>query len=268
MPEQTSGTGTTSDPALLPPDLEIIAIEAASEGARVIRTAAGDLGTVRTKSTRTDPVTSLDLASERAIRAVIERRTPNATVLGEEDGIITGSSDVGWVIDPIDGTVNLTYDLPVMSVSVAATLAGLVVAGAVVDILREDVFSASHGGGARRGRSSISASDVDDLADSLVGTGFAYTPDGRADEATYLQRVLPAARDIRCFGSAALNLCWVACGRLDGFYQRNMQLWDYAAGALVAAEAGARLEWPTAANGHLMVASGPAIHDALRRLVT
>lgn len=267
MPDRTSVHGGTSAFAPLPPQLEAVAIEAAAEGARVIRAAAGDLGTVRTKSTRTDPVTSLDLASERAIRAVIERRTPNATVLGEEDGIVAGSSDVGWVIDPIDGTVNLTYDLPVMSVSVAATLEGRVVAGAVVDILREDVFSASHGGGARRGGTVIRASAVDELADALVGTGFAYTPDGRAHEAAYLQRVLPAARDIRCFGSAALNLCWVACGRLDGFYQRNMQYWDYAAGALVAAEAGARLEWPTSANGHLMVASGPAIHDALRSLV-
>lgn len=267
MPERTPGSGDESDPALLPSDLEVIAIEAATEGARVIRAAAGDLGTVRMKSTQTDPVTSLDVASERAIRAVIERRTPNATVLGEEDGIVAGSSDVGWVVDPIDGTVNLTYDLPVMSVSVAATLEGRVVAGSVVDVLRGDVYSAYRRGGARRGGSTISASAVDDLAASLVGTGFAYTPDGRAAEAVYLQRVLPAARDIRCFGSAALNLCWVACGRLDGFYQRNMQLWDYAAGALVAAEAGARLEWPTAANGHLMVASGPAIHDALRRSV-
>ncbi len=79
--------------------------------------------------------------------------------------------------------------------------------------------------------------------------------------------MLPAARDIRCFGSAALNLCWVACGRLDGFYQRNMQYWDYAAGALIAAEAGARFEWPDDANGHLMVVAGPAIHESLRRLV-
>jgi myo-inositol-1(or 4)-monophosphatase len=267
VPERTSGADEISASALTPPDLEVIAIEAAGEGARVIRAAAGDLGTVRTKSTPTDPVTSLDLASERAIRAVIERRTPNASVVGEEDGVVAGSSDVGWVIDPIDGTVNLTYDLPVMSVSVAATLGGQVVAGSVVDVLRGDVYSANRGGGARRGGSSISASEVHEIADSLVGTGFAYTPAGRADEAVYLHRVLPAARDIRCFGSAALNLCWVACGRLDGFYQRNMQHWDYAAGALVAAEAGARLEWPTAANGRLMVASGPSIHEALRRLV-
>ena len=111
-----------------PSDLETIAIDAAVEGARVVRAAAGDLGTIRTKSTPTDPVTSLDLESERAVRAVLAERTPNATILGEEDGVASGSSDIGWVIDPIDGTVNLTYDLPVMSVSVAATLDGQVVA--------------------------------------------------------------------------------------------------------------------------------------------
>jgi myo-inositol-1(or 4)-monophosphatase len=248
-------------------DLEAIAIEGAIEGAAVVRAAAGDLGTIRTKSTPTDPVTSIDLASERAIRAVLAQRTPDATVLGEEDGEVLGSSDVGWVIDPIDGTVNLTYDLPVMSVSIAATLGGQVVAGAVVDVLRGEVFSAARGAGARRGGPSITVSTAADMSRSLVGTGFAYTPEGRAEEAAYLQRVLPSARDIRCFGSAALALCWVACGRLDGFYQRNMQYWDYAAGALIAAEAGARLEWPSTANGHLMVVSGPAIHEALRQLV-
>ncbi len=248
-------------------ELEAIAIDAAVEGARVVRAAAGALGRVRPKSTPTDPVTSLDLDSERAIRVVLQARTPDATILGEEDGVSTGSSDVGWVIDPIDGTVNLTYDLPVMSVSVAATLDGQVVAGAVVDIRQGDVFSASRDGGARRGGSPIAVSSAADVAESLVGTGFDYTSGGRAAEARYLQQVLPAARDIRCFGSAALNLCWVACGRLDGFYQRNMQYWDYAAGALIAAEAGARFEWPTESNGNLMVVSGPAIHDRLLELV-
>jgi myo-inositol-1(or 4)-monophosphatase len=248
-------------------DLEAIAIEAAREGADVIRSAARDLGTVRTKSTPTDPVTSLDLASERAIRAVLRERTPNASILGEEDGSVDGPSDVGWVIDPIDGTVNLTYDLPVMSVSVAATLGGAVVAGSVVDVLRGDVFSAARGAGARLDGAAITPSSATELATALIGTGFSYTPEGRAGEASYLARVLPAARDVRCFGSAALNLCWVGCGRLDGFYQRDMQYWDYAAGELVASEAGALLERPEDANRHLMVASCPAIHEALRRLV-
>lgn len=264
MTTRSASTGAT----LTPGELEAIAVEAGREGASVIRRAAGELGAVSTKSTPTDPVTSLDLASERAIRAVLAARTPDATVLGEEAGMVDGSSEVGWIIDPIDGTVNLTYDLPVLSVSVAATLAGEVAAGAVIDVRRGDVFSAARGVGARRDGSPIEVSHPSSLAQSLIGTGFAYTSAGRALEAPYLQRVLPAARDIRCFGSAALNLCWVACGRLDGFYQRDMRYWDYAAGALIAVEAGARLEWPSADNGELMVASGPGIHAALLRLVS
>jgi myo-inositol-1(or 4)-monophosphatase len=163
--------------------------------------------------------------------------------------------------------VNLTYDLPVMSVSVAATVGGRIVAGSVVDVLRGDVFSAARDAGARLDGAAITPSAASDLATSLIGTGFSYTPEGRAAEAAYLARVLPAARDIRCFGSAALNLCWVGCGRLDGFYQRDMQFWDYAAGVLVAGEAGAALQEPENANGQLMVASCPGIHVDLRRLV-
>ena len=97
-------------------ELETIAIEAASEGAQLVRASAGQLGTVTAKSTPTDPVTALDVATERAIRAVLARRTPGSSVLGEEDGASDGSSGIGWIVDPIDGTVNLTYGLPVMSV--------------------------------------------------------------------------------------------------------------------------------------------------------
>lgn len=263
------GQGVTSDivSSPRPHELEAIAVEAATQGARVVREAARDLGTIRTKSTPTDPVTSLDIATEKAIRKVLVERTPDASVLGEEADEVQGTSGIGWVIDPIDGTVNLTYDLPVMSVSIAATIAGETVAGAVVDVLRGDVFSASTGAGARLDGVDIAPSSSDQLSASLIGTGFSYTPEGRAREAEYLVRVLPAGRDIRCFGSAALNLCWVGCGRLDGFYQRDMQYWDFAAGEIIAIEAGASIMRPTAENGQLMVASAPAIHAELRRLV-
>ena len=249
-------------------ELEAIAVEAASKGARLVRASAGDLGTVTAKSTPTDPVTSLDVAAERAIRGVLARLAPGSSVLGEEGGEVGGSSGIGWIVDPIDGTVNLTYGLPIMSVSIAATMDDEVVAGAVVDIQRGDVFSAARGHGARHDGSAIEPSTVTELADSLIGTGFSYTAEGRAVEAEYLARVLPAGRDIRCFGSAALNLCWVACGRLDGFYQREMQYWDFAAGEIVAAEAGARVARPQPENGQLMVVSGPGIHDELVRLVS
>ena len=249
-------------------ELEAIAVEAASEGADVVRKAAGDVGLVKSKSTPTDPVTALDIEAERVIRDVLARRAPGSAVLGEEGGEIGGSSGIGWVVDPIDGTVNLTYGLPVMSVSIAATLEHQIVAGAVVDIRAGDVFSAARGYGARLAGSAIEPSAATELAAALIGTGFSYTPAGRAVEAGYLARVLPAGRDVRCFGSAALNLCWVGCGRLDGFYQRNMQYWDFAAGAVIAAEAGAAIVHPRPQNGQLMVASAPGIHAELVRLVS
>jgi len=248
-------------------ELEDIAVEAATEGARTIRAGAGNLGSIRTKSSPTDPVTSLDIEVEGVIREVLAERTPGASVLGEEDGDVGGLSAVGWVVDPIDGTVNFIYDLPVVGVSLAATVAGVVVAGAVVDVRRDEVFSAAAGAGARRDGAGIAVSDAGNLAESLIGTGFDYSAGRRATEATYLGRVLPAARDIRCCGSAAMSLCWVACGRLDAFYQRGMKHWDYAAGALIAVEAGARMESADTADGQLMVVASPGVFEALLRLV-
>ena len=248
-------------------DLEVTAIEAAREGSATIRAAAGRLGAVRTKSGPTDPVTALDLEVERVIRQRLARRTPGASFLGEEEGNTSGDSSLGWILDPIDGTVNLTYDLPIIGVSLAATVDGEAVAGAVVDVWRDEVFSAAAGGGARLDGSTIGPSGAERMAEALVVTGFDYSSELRAAEAESFRRVLPAARDIRCFGSAALHLCWVACGRVDAFYQRNMKLWDYAAGALIAREAGARVEPPTPENGQLMLVASPGVFDPLHRLV-
>ncbi len=262
MSESTAPTGAANR-HLRAADLEAIAVEAASAAAEVIRVETGTIRAIRMKSTPTDPVTHLSLEAERVVREVLTERTPDASVLGEEVGGTSGSSTIGWVIDPIDGTVNLTYGVPITSVSVAATIDGTVVAGCVVDIMRGEVFSASAGGGARMDGSSIHVTQADELAASLVATGFDYSAQGRAVEAEFFGRILPAARDVRCIGSAALNLCWVACGRFDGFYQRNMQYWDYAAGAIIAAEAGARVQIPVIDNDRLTVAATPRIFAAL-----
>jgi myo-inositol-1(or 4)-monophosphatase len=253
---------------MYPADLEAIAIEAASTAAHAIRAETGAIRAIRMKSTPTDPVTHLDLEAERIIRKVLAERTPDASVLGEEDGGSSTSSGIGWVIDPIDGTVNLTYGLPITSVSIGATMDGKVVAGCVVDIMRGEAFSASAGRGARMDSVPIGVTQADELAASLIATGFDYSAEGRVLEAEHFARILPAARDVRCIGSAALNLCWVACGRFDGFYQRNMQYWDYAAGAIIAAEAGAGVQVPTADDGNLMVAANPTIFEALLSVVT
>jgi myo-inositol-1(or 4)-monophosphatase len=248
--------------------LESIAIEASSIGAALVRETHGQRGSIRTKSSPTDPVTALDLAVEEAVREHLARRTPGASFLGEEEGASGGHSQVGWILDPIDGTVNLTYDVPLIAVSLAATLHGDVVAGAVVDVWRDEVYSASTGGGASRGGTSISPSSVPELGQALVATGFDYSSDGRAAQAETFARVLPAARDIRCFGSSALHLCWVACGRVDAYYQRDSKRWDYAAGALIAEEAGARVTRPTPANGELLVAASPLVFEPLLSLLT
>jgi myo-inositol-1(or 4)-monophosphatase len=260
----------SGDPYVRPPtalELERIAAEAAAQGAALVRDAAGRLGVIGTKSSPTDPVTALDLAVEEVVRKHVEARTPGASFLGEEAGAIDGSSAVGWILDPIDGTVNLTYDVPLIAVSLAATLDGEVVAGAVVDVWHEEVFSASKGGGARLDGRAIVPSGVRELAQALVATGFAYSSSGRAAQVEAVGRVLPAARDIRCFGSSALHLAWLACGRIDAYYQRDMKRWDYAGGAIIAAESGALVEPPSPANGELMVAASPLVFEELRQLL-
>jgi myo-inositol-1(or 4)-monophosphatase len=250
-----------------PATLEAIALEAAIEGAEAIRVAGRQPHVLGTKSTPTDPVTALDLAVERMIRGRLERLTPAAGFLGEEEGTRAGASALGWVLDPIDGTVNLTYGIPAIAVSLAATISGRVVAGVVIDPWRGEAFSASLGTGARIDGVPIATSTVSRLSDALVATGFSYSSDGRVAQVEAIGRVLPAARDVRCFGSSALHLCWVANGRLDAYYQRGMQPWDYAAGSLIAEEAGARLVHPTPANGQLMVAASPQVLEPLLALL-
>lgn len=247
--------------------LETIAVAAVLRGAATVRDAAGQLGSVHTKSSPTDPVTALDVEVEQVVRRFLANETPGASFLGEEAGSRRGESALGWILDPIDGTVNLTYDLPAISVSLAATMDGEVVAGAVVDIWRDEVFAASLGGGARRDGERIGPSSVEDLASALVATGFAYTSAGRTVEAAAVSRVLAAARDIRGFGSTALHLCWVACGRLDAYYQRHVKPWDHAAGSLIAAEAGARVELPTTDNDELLLAASPLVFEPLRLIL-
>ncbi len=257
------------DPTRLPtpPELEAIAAEAAARGADVIRTAAGALGSIGTKSSPTDPVTALDLAVEQVVREHLARRTPGASFLGEEGGAHIGDSALGWILDPIDGTVNLTYDVPFIGVSLAATIDGVVVAGAVVDVWQDETYSAASQRGARRAGVAISPSDSQELGQALVATGFEYSAQGRAAQVEAFGRVLPAARDIRCFGSSALHLCWVACGRVDAYYQRHANRWDYAAGALIALEAGARVELPSEHNGQLLLAASPGVFEPLLRLL-
>jgi myo-inositol-1(or 4)-monophosphatase len=167
------------------------------------------------------------------------------------------------VVDPLDGTINFLYGVPLFAVSIAAAVDGEVVAGAVVDVLRDELFSAHHGSGARRNGEPIAVSSCMSLPDALVATGFSYQAELRSLQGEVAQRLVSRARDLRCFGSAALELCWVACARLDGYFQRDTELWDRAAGALIAREAGARVELPCPENDDLVLAAADGVFDEL-----
>jgi myo-inositol-1(or 4)-monophosphatase len=219
------------------------------------------------KSSPTDVVTQTDLHAEELIRSRVLEATPDAGILGEEGGTTAPGLRLQWVLDPLDGTINFLYGLPLFAVSVAAAVEGEVVAGAVIDVLRGEVFSAHVGGGARLDGEPIAVSECAELAKALVTTGFSYQSQLRDLQGEVAHRVLSRARDLRCFGSAALELCWVACGRVDAYFQRDTEIWDRAAGALIAAEAGARTELPCPENDDLAIAAAPRVFDDLWTVV-
>lgn len=238
---------TVPDPVLR--DLERIALGVASEAALLV--GGRDSAQVcATKSTPTDVVTETDRRSQELIAHRLRALRPDDAFYAEEDGALSGTSGLTWVVDPIDGTVNYVYDIPAYAVSVAAVVGDprvpgqwRPVAGAVVNPVSGERFWARAGGGAHRQRGRLTAnrlavSTQSDLGLSLVGTGFGYAASTRAWQARVLAPILPRVRDIRRFGSAALDLCRVAEGSLDAFYERGLNPWDLAAGWLLVTEAG------------------------------
>jgi myo-inositol-1(or 4)-monophosphatase len=253
-----------------PTELELIAVDTGLRAAELIRSSLGAAVAVGLKSSPTDVVTQTDIDSETLIRDLLLRATPDAGIVGEEGGSTASASmtsPLQWIIDPLDGTVNFTYGIPLFAVSIAAAIDGVFVAGAVIDVLPGEVFSAARGSGARCNGEPISVSDCSSIDDALVMTGFSYRAELRRLQGDIVRDLLPIVRDIRCFGSAALEMCWVACGRVDAYYERDTKLWDYAAGALIATEAGAELELPCPENDGLTAAATPAVFAALRSLV-
>lgn len=226
-----------------------------------------------TKSSPTDVVTEMDKATEELLVTRILSRRPDDGILGEEGGERLGSSGVRWVLDPIDGTTNYLYGLPIWAVSVAAEVDGQVVAGVVEAPALGRRYIASFGGGAweetAAGRRRLSASPCVSLAESLVSTGFAYTSERRAQQAEDLRGLAPLVRDIRRLGAASLDLAWVGAGYVDAFFESGLHAWDVAAGGLVAQEAGAVVTVLRAAEslGDVTVAAAPGVHDALCAIV-
>jgi len=224
---------------------------------------------VSTKSTPTDVVTDMDRTSERMLVERILARFPDDGLLGEEGAERQGTSGVRWVIDPLDGTVNFLYGLPVWAVSVGVEYEGAAVAGAVVVPVLGDAFVAWQGGGAWRHRegkvAKILASTVESLDSALIGTGFGYDSTVRTWQGALAANVLPQVRDIRRAGAAAVDLCSVATGALDGYYETGLQPWDLCAGGLIASEAGAIVTglYGAAAGVRDVVAAGPRLHASL-----
>ena len=236
---------TSKDPG----DLLALAVAAAREAGDLLAEHHGRPAVVGTKSSPTDVVTEMDQAAERMIRARILAARPDDAILGEEGGQTGGGAPVRWIVDPLDGTVNYLYGLPDWAVSVAAEEAGTVVAGAVFVPRRGELFSAALGQGAWLRPAGPGGNDLPavrltcnrdvPLSHALVATGFGYEEGQRLIQAEVLRGVLPRVRDIRRGGSCAVDLCSLASGRVDAFYERGVNLWDIAAGTLIAHEAGA-----------------------------
>jgi myo-inositol-1(or 4)-monophosphatase len=214
----------------------------------------------------------MDRAAEDLIRGLVHRARPDDGLLGEESGLRAGTSGLTWVVDPIDGTVNYLYGLPAYAVSVAVVTGDPRVdgdwqplAGCVHDAATGQTWTASLGGGAYLDGRRLHAPRPPDLSGALVGTGFGYRSDRRRAQARVVADLLPRVRDIRRFGCAALDLCNVAAGRLDAYYERGLNPWDIAAGVLVVTESGARLRGPGGGvpGGELLVAGCPPLVDVL-----
>ena len=249
-----------------------VATGAAREAGELLASPGGRVSVAATKSSPTDVVTEMDRRSEELIRARILAGRPGDAILGEEGGQTgdTAGAPVRWVIDPLDGTVNYLYGLPDWAVSIAAEVAGAVVAGAVFVPGRGELFTATRGGGgwlesARAGRVRLRCRPGVPLDQALVATGFGYLAGRRRVQGEVVAALLPRVRDIRRAGSAAVDLCGVAAGRLDGYYERGLNPWDFAAGALVAQEAGAVVGGlgGAPASPSMTIAAGPRLYPLL-----
>jgi myo-inositol-1(or 4)-monophosphatase len=265
-----------------------LATEVAVAAGRLLIGRGGRPEVVAVKSSPTDVVTEADRTAEALIRDLIGEKRPGDRILGEEGGETgAGSQSTGvrWIVDPLDGTVNYLYGLPDWAVSIAAEKDGTVVAGAVFVPRRDELFSAALGGGAWLSSGALDWRGEDTappirlacnrdvpLGQALVATGFGYEAGRRRVQGEVLRAVLPLVRDIRRGGSAAVDLCSVASGSVDAYYERGVNLWDIAAGGLVAAEAGARvtgLHGRPASSSMTMAAAPPLLgqlHDLLASL--
>jgi myo-inositol-1(or 4)-monophosphatase len=238
-----------------------VAIEAGGTAVRMRREGVSVAGT---KSSVIDVVTEADRAVEDLARRRIQEARPGDGFVGEEGDDVASHSGVRWIVDPIDGTVNYLYDRTTYAVSVAAEVGGVVEAAVVFRPLAGDLYAARRGHGATCNGEPLRVREQVPLAESLIATGFNYEQPVRAVQAGAVARMLPQVRDIRRTGSCALDLCAVAAGRLDGYVEEGPEIWDDAAGGLIATEAGARVQIRPGASGKRLVVCAP--HHSFDRL--
>ncbi len=257
-------------------ELRAVAVEVAWAAARLIRDRRPEqLRVAGTKSSAVDIVTEMDTAAEQLIIDLLMDRRPADGLLGEEGGLRPGTSGLTWVIDPIDATVNYLYQVGHYAVSVGVVegqpdpAGWRQMAGCVVDPVAETTYWAGAGAGAYRDGRPLSGPNRVELSQALVATGFGYLSHRRATQARVLAGVLPRVRDIRRMGCASLDLAYVAEGRLDAYYERGLNPWDFAAGGLIAVEAGAAVSGPNGRHpdSEMVVAAEPGLHRVLLDLL-
>lgn len=247
-------------------------IEATMAGAAIMKEYFDKQFTVTSKSSLNDLVTEVDHKSEAAIFEIIKKRFPNHYILSEESGPIVQESNYKWIIDPIDGTINYANGIPICCVSIGLERDGVMEMGAVYNPFLQEFFFAQRGFGATLNEKRIHVSDKDKLAQSCLVTGFPYTyldaPNGPIQ---VFEKLVRKGIPVRRLGSAAIDLCWVACGRFDAFYEHKLQAWDSAAGFLIVEESGGKV---TSLNGDTynpyqpgIIASNGRIHEQLQHVV-
>lgn len=261
-------------------ELRGIAAETATLVAARIREKRAELGNLwdytNTKSSAVDPVTIVDTLAEDFIANRLLELRPEDGLIGEEGTGTPSISGVTWIVDPIDGTVNFVYGLPQYAVSIAAAIDGEVVAGAVINVESGVLYTAARGGGANKYlplRDEIiplRVNDVSEVSQALVATGFSYSATRRQAQGRVLAEVLPRVRDIRRMGSAALDLCHLADGQVDVYYEHGLNCWDFAAGSLIAQEAGAVVNSPElsipGSSGEILLAAPGKLYLAVEEL--
>jgi myo-inositol-1(or 4)-monophosphatase len=240
--------------------LVVLAVQAARTAARVHRAGLGRVQQVTAKSSATDVATEVDHEAERAIVDAIVAVRPHDAIVGEEATARPGTSGVRWIVDPLDGTTNYLYRYPAFAVSIGIEVDGVLVAGVVHDTARDRVYTGIVGAGASCNGTPIRVRDHADLATALVATGFQPQSERRAWQAAVLARIIPVIRDVRRGGSAALDLCGVASGQLDAFYEAGLAEWDTAGGSAIVRAAGGVVEvFERPAPAPLVVAAGPRL---------